>query len=140
MFVHYIKTAVRNFSRNKSITSIKILGLALGMASIFFILIFIIQETSYNKYLENRDRIYRIIQQNNIHQWKTPKSPYSLRDELLASYPDVEKAARVFNFHSTKIDINQQVFNAENYICTDQDFFEIFEPNIISGNISELRK
>ena len=138
MLVHYIKTAVRNFLRNKSITVIKILGLALGLASIFFILIFIIQETSYNKYLENSENIYRIIQQNNVHHWKTPKSPYLLHDELLASYPEVKKVARIFDFHSTQIDINQETFNAENYICADQDFFEIFKPNIIIGNISEF--
>jgi len=138
MFVHYIKTAVRNFLRNKSITIIKILGLALGLASIFFILIFIIQETSYNKYLDNSENIYRIIQQNNVHHWKTPKSPYPLRDELLTSYPEVKKATRILGFHSTQIDLNQQTFNAENYICTDEDFFEIFKPHIIAGNISDL--
>ena len=140
MLANYITTALRNFYRNKSITFIKILGLALGLASIFFILIFIIQETSYNKYLSNSDRIYRIIQQNNVHHWKTPQSPYGLRDELLANYPEIKKAARVFDFHSTQIDVNQQTFNAENYICTDQDFFDIFKPNIIHGNISEFDK
>src|SRR6056297_2340170 len=138
MLVHYLKTAIRNFLRNKSITLIKILGLALGLASIFFILIFIIQETSYNKYLENSENIYRIIQQNNVHHWKRPKSPYPLRDELVASYPEVKKATRVFGLHSTQIEINQQTFNAENYICTDEDFFQIFNPHIISGNISDF--
>ncbi|MEE4196698.1 MAG: FtsX-like permease family protein [Bacteroidales bacterium] len=138
MLIHNFKTAIRNFLRNKSITFIKILGLSLGMASIFFILIFIIQETSYNQYLENHENIYRIIQQNRVHHWETAQAPYQLRDELLASYPEIEKAARVFNFHSSSIAINQQTFPARNYICTDSDFFEIFKPRLLSGTITDF--
>jgi putative ABC transport system permease protein len=138
MFTNYIKTALRNFYRNKSITIIKIIGLALGLAAIFFILIYIIQETSYNKFLKNNKLIYRIISENHIHGWNTRNITYQMRDELKNNYPEVAKATRIFNFYQTKIKHNQEIYPADNYICTDGDFFDIFQPQMLYEDISNF--
>ncbi len=138
MIFNYIKTALRNFYRNKSITVIKIIGLALGLAAIFFILIYIIQETSYNKYLKNNKLIYRIISENHIHGWNTRNITYQMRDELKNNYPEVAKATRIFNFYQTKIKHNQEIYPADNYICTDGDFFDIFQPQMLYGDITDF--
>lgn len=138
MFTNYIKTALRNFYRNKSITFIKIIGLALGLAAIFFILIYIIQETSYNKFLKNNKLIYRIISENHIHGWNTRNITYQMRDELKNNYPEVAKATRIFNFYQTKIKHDQEIYPADNYICTDGDFFDIFQPKMLYGDITDF--
>ena len=60
MFRHNIKLALRNIKKNILYSIINIGGLAIGLASFIFIILYINDELSYDKYHKNYDRIYRI--------------------------------------------------------------------------------
>ncbi len=60
MFANYVKTAVRNFRKHKSYSILNITGLAIGLASVIIINLYIHFELSYDKYHKNAGRIYRI--------------------------------------------------------------------------------
>ncbi|WP_431214243.1 ABC transporter permease [Puia sp. P3] len=60
MFSNYFKTALRNLWKNKGFSAINIVGLAIGLSTCLLILIFVMDETGYDKYNENADRIYRL--------------------------------------------------------------------------------
>src|SRR3970040_386989 len=60
MLLNYLKTAFRLFTRNKLVSGINILGLALALTGCLLISIFISDELSYDRYNQSADRIYRV--------------------------------------------------------------------------------
>src|SRR5579864_1753986 len=60
MFRNYFKIAFRNIVRHKAFATINIAGLAIGMACSIFILLWVQNELSYDKFHKNADNIYRL--------------------------------------------------------------------------------
>jgi putative ABC transport system permease protein len=60
MFRHYLTTAARNIVRHKLYSFINIAGLALGLACAILIILFIHDETSYDKWVPDGTRLYRL--------------------------------------------------------------------------------
>ncbi len=60
MYKNYLKIAWRNLKRNKGYSAINIGGLALGMAVIIMIGLWVLDEFSYNTYHKNHDKIAQI--------------------------------------------------------------------------------
>jgi hypothetical protein len=96
MLRNFFKVTVRNLWRNKSFTTINILGLAIGMASALLIGLWINNELSVDRFYTNKDRIYhmysREVDNGNLDAWGRTPSP--LAAELKTTFPDVEDAVR----------------------------------------------
>ncbi len=60
MIKHNIKIAWRNLNRNRGYSAINIGGLALGMAVVIMIGLWVFDEFTFNKYHENHDKIAQI--------------------------------------------------------------------------------
>ncbi|MGC4035873.1 MAG: ABC transporter permease [Chitinophagaceae bacterium] len=88
MIQNFIKTAWRNFYRNKFFSAINIGGLAAGMAVAILIGLWIWDELSFDKYNKNYDRIAAVMQQSTVNGEIGTNSPcpIPLADELRNSY------------------------------------------------------
>ncbi len=90
MIRNYFKIAWRNLIKNKGYSAINIGGLAVGMAVVLLIGLWIYDEVSYNKNHENYNEIAQVLK----HSTSNGKSrtlhiiPYPLGDELRAKYGD----------------------------------------------------
>src|SRR5258708_38533996 len=88
MIKNYLKIAWRNLIKNKVSSSINIGGLAVGMAVVMLIGIWIWDELSFDKYHKNYDHIAQVMQNvtNNgeVQTWRG--MPYPLAAELRKSY------------------------------------------------------
>ena len=60
MIRSYIKTSIRNVLRNKLFSFINIVGLAISMSVGLLLIAFVLDLRSYDRFHENRHRIYRI--------------------------------------------------------------------------------
>ncbi len=60
MLKNYLKIAIRSLSKNKLFSIINLLGLAIGMASFFAIMLYVGYEKSYEKFNENYKNICRV--------------------------------------------------------------------------------
>jgi hypothetical protein len=60
MIRNYFKIAFRNIIRHKAFAAINIAGLAIGMTCSIFILLWVQNELSYDRFHKNADEIYRI--------------------------------------------------------------------------------
>jgi len=58
---NYLKVGWRKLFRNKIFSLINILGLSLGLAACWIILLFVNDELSYDRYFTQADRIYRVV-------------------------------------------------------------------------------
>lgn len=59
MLLNYFKIAFRNLLKNKLHTVINVAGLALGIASVFLITIYIKHEIGYDRYFDQSENLYR---------------------------------------------------------------------------------
>ena len=96
MLRNFFKVTIRNLWRNKSFSTINILGLAIGMASALLIGLWINNELSVDRFYTNKDRIYhmysREVDNGKLDAWGRTASP--LAAELKTTYPEVEDASR----------------------------------------------
>ncbi|HXF28954.1 MAG TPA: ABC transporter permease, partial [Chlamydiales bacterium] len=60
MIKSYLKIAWRNLVKHKAFAAINIAGLAIGMTCSIFILLWVQNELSYDRFHKNADQIYRI--------------------------------------------------------------------------------
>ncbi len=60
MWKNFIRVTIRSISKNKAFNAINIAGLAIGLASAIFIILYIISETSYDRFHERSADIYRL--------------------------------------------------------------------------------
>ena len=61
MIKNYLKVAFRTLLRQKTYSSINIVGLAIGLASCLLITIYVNHERSYDKFYPNSENLYRVL-------------------------------------------------------------------------------
>jgi putative ABC transport system permease protein len=136
MFKNYIKVAFRNFWRNRSFSAINILGLAIGIAVCFTILLFVQDELSYDRFNSNANRIFRVVFKADINGGKIfeanvmPPTAQTLKND----YPEVEEAARLREMGKPKVTFNNKTFKDGTFAFVDASFFNVFSLRFIKGN------
>jgi putative ABC transport system permease protein len=56
----YLKTIIRTIKRHKGYSVINIVGLSIGIALFLLIMLFVENESGYDRFNKNLERIYRI--------------------------------------------------------------------------------
>jgi putative ABC transport system permease protein len=138
---NHLKISYRNLSKNKIYSAINILGLAVGIASVMLIGIYVNYETSYDKFFDDSDRISRIAL-NRIYPGRVKTfgtSSIMLAPTLKNNYPQVEEATRLHRlFFNNEIQVtleeNNEVFNETRYLFADSSFFKVFSHEFVLGN------
>jgi len=117
MFKNYLISLFRNIIRNKFYTTLNIIGLSVGIAAAAFILLYIQDELSYDKYHENHKRIYRLeadITVNNNHQ-KFAKVPIPFGPAFKIEFPEVEEFVRIDFVGNTLFRYNNKEYYEEDH-------------------------
>ena len=91
-----IKLTLRVLARSRVYTLINLSGLVMGLTISFLLLIFALNELSYNDCFTGSGRIYRVITRD-INGRLLATSPYILKKELEDNIPAVEKTARIIS-------------------------------------------
>jgi putative ABC transport system permease protein len=86
MLKNLLKTAVRHMLKHFGYSILNILGLTLGISSALFLIIYVADEVSYDRYHENADRIYRV--STNIKEPDDCSAGYA-NEILLQSHPSL---------------------------------------------------
>jgi putative ABC transport system permease protein len=137
MILNYLKVTWRNIKKHKSFSLINILGLAASMSVCLLIMLFIIDQRSYDRFHENSDHIYRVNSNFKSSSNDAPSlyatSPANLASLLEENFPPVEKAVKIRGGYSGEIRVGDKTFNL-NGIFTDSEFFQIFDFELIKGN------
>ena len=136
MLKNHLKVALRHMSRQKGYTVINIAGLALGLASALLILIWVKDELGYDRFHENKDRIYRVLSQGHHSVWYGLPSPLgpAVKDEI----PEVEKTVRIYRLPRFFFSVEGKSFYEEKGISTDPSFFRVFSFPVLRGNPEDV--
>ena len=60
MIRNYIRTAFRSLKKQKGFTAINVLGLSVGLATCLSIVLYVVDELSYDHYNTKAERIFRV--------------------------------------------------------------------------------
>ncbi len=132
MFKNYLIITWRNLKRNKAYSLINISGLALGIACCILILMWIQDELSWDRFHENSENIFRIVQkQHDGHL--TPVTPDALAPHLTAEYPEVVNAARYRLINKIQLRFGDNSF-AERPLVADPSYFAVFSFPFLKGD------
>lgn len=82
VFLHNLKLSFRILSRSSIYTAINLSGLVLGLTASFILIIFAINELSYNSWFKNADSIYRLIV-NDMKGNRQPLGPLNIQTALI---------------------------------------------------------
>lgn len=130
MYVNFFNTILRFVKRNKVFTAINVLGLSLALAVSFIILLYVINELSYNQFFSNRDTIYRITFFDKEFDSNRVGTPFLMAPILKESFPYIDKVARTRSVLSFKIKSNDEWIDIKESIASEPDVFEMFDINI----------
>ncbi|MFN7331018.1 MAG: hypothetical protein ACK5UP_16100, partial [Bacteroidota bacterium] len=61
MLTNYLKITLRNLLRHKSFSIINIAGLTIGLVTFLAISLYIVDELSFDRFHQNKERIYRAV-------------------------------------------------------------------------------
>lgn len=139
MFKNYVKIALRNLKKNQAYAFVNIIGLATGIISLFFILIFIESEMSYDKHHQNLSRIYRISTETTVNGEfvEMATSPPGLSKRLISDLPEVEASTRIVSFLGIQkniLTINDRTFLEKKGYLADPNFFDVLTYPILRGD------
>lgn len=135
MLINYIKTAIRNLSKNRFYAIINILGLAVGFVCTILILLYIDDELSYDKHHEKHERIYRLESRitSSGSLIKSPWLPHPLAPTLKDEYPEIAEYVR-FLPAPTRGRYKEKVFDERRVYCADETVFDVFSHRFIKGS------
>lgn len=137
MFRNYLKIALRNIFKHKAYSVINITGLSVGITCCLLIFGYVNNETSYDRFHKNADRIYRLIVDifppNNGPVDHYATSGPGVAPILESDFPEVERAVRIRTITDALLKKGDKQFY-ETFHFADSTFFEVFSFPFIAGN------
>jgi putative ABC transport system permease protein len=136
MLKNYLKVALRNLWKNKAFSAINIIGLAAGLAVCLLIVLYVVDELSYDKYNKNADRIYRLDADIYFNDTQAifAVAPDPLAPTLKQEYPVVEEMTRVNFQKDVLVKKDNQNVQDHNVGYVDSTFFKVFTIPMIAGD------
>ncbi len=135
MIRNFLISACRNMLRNKFYTFLNILGLSIGLAASIFILLYVKDELTYDKYNENYERIYRIESNFNISNRHDLFAivPVPMGPAFKLEFPEVDKYVRLTDVGNTPFRYGEKEYYEEYFYFADSTIFDIFSIKFITG-------
>jgi len=136
MFKNLFKTAFRHILKHFGYSILNILGLTLGISSALFLIIYVADEVSYDRYHEKADNIYRvsskITEPDDQFTWIVAQIPFG--PQVVQDYPEVKSFVRFINMPRALYKYEDKEFNEENFYYADSTLFDIFTYKVLKGD------
>ncbi|NQV17443.1 MAG: ABC transporter permease, partial [Armatimonadetes bacterium] len=140
MLKNYFKIAIRNLMRQKVFSAINIVGLAIGLTCGILLSLWIFDEISYDKFHENGENIYRILENQSYssQNMQVAVTPVPLAESIKNDFPEIIYTTRYYQGSSPVIKVGDKEFSENSGSFADKDFFEMFNFPIIKGSLTPL--
>jgi putative ABC transport system permease protein len=136
MMQNYALVTVRNFRKHKSYSLINVAGLAIGIAVSLFIFIWILDETSFDRFHAGARDIYRLTEDQKGADgtvFPVAVTPEPLGPGLKADFPEVLEFARYLPIGPNLAAYGERQFYERGIAFADPSFLRIFSFPLIKG-------
>ncbi len=138
MFRNYLKIALRNIKKNKVYSCLNIFGLAIGMAVFVLIFLYVQYELSFDRYHENANNIYRVVQHQPGNMYMGSEmfgvTAAPLAAALEQEFPEVIAATRFSRTRDALLSYGDKHFVEPTLYWTDPNTFKIFSIDLVKGD------
>lgn len=133
MFKNYLKIGFRNLWKDKTFTTINVIGLAIAFGVAILLATASFYELSYESFHENRDKIYGVynVQQTEEGPEAGTSQPTPFAEVLKSEVPGIAKTTRVLERVALVINGEKELVLDANWV--DKDFFSMFDFPLIEG-------
>jgi putative ABC transport system permease protein len=139
MLISYIKIAFRNLTRNLVYSVINISGLSIGIATSLLIMLWVVDEISYDRIHKNLHQLYSVITnvhlENGVETWQ--ETPYLVYDEL-KTWPNQFKNVSISSGQRTiLLSVDENGFNKLGSFVS-PEFLKMFRFELVKGNRDQV--
>ncbi len=144
MIVYYVKSLLRSLQKQKTNAVVNILGLALGLGITMLIWIFVLYELSYDKFIQDQERIYRVHGNASLGQGEPqvlPRAMFILGESILRESPGVEDMTRFTSYYSSpEVVFQDEATTLSGIMFGDENFFTLFGFDLLAGKAMDVLK
>jgi len=138
MLKNYLKTALRSLLKNKMNTAINITGLSIGMVCCILIVMYVMDELSYDRYWANGEQIYRMALERRYPDRSARYAiiPASYAQDVKREIPEVAESVRLISFGGnapTLLKYQNQTLEERHVMLADSSFFRVFQVPLLEG-------
>ena len=143
MFKNYLKTAWRNMQRNKVNSILNISGLAIAMACVIMIALYVRDELSYDRFFANADHLFQVnmtvADDNGPENTTGGNTAPAVGPALKDMYPEVESYARVYRPGDVVVRYDgtakaEDFYSEKNILAVDSNFLQTFNYQLSQGD------
>ncbi|MBX2955101.1 MAG: ABC transporter permease [Cyclobacteriaceae bacterium] len=140
MLRNYILTTLRILSRQKVYSAINIFGLTIGITSTLLLILYIVDEISYDRFHTDADRMYRSVMSAKLNdqEFSTVYTGLPMPEALLKDVPAVESVIRVTKWNTIPVRFDDKTFTENRFLLSDSNFFNFFSFQLLVGNPKEV--
>lgn len=136
MLRNYLKITIRSLWKNKLFSGLNVVGLGVGMAAVWLMVLYVVDELSYDRFHTKADRIVRVV---HYAQWPSgslklapTSAPYAAA--LKNDYPEIEKTVRIQPEGGGVMSVNDKKLEVNDICFADNTFFSIFTFPLLYGD------
>ncbi len=137
MLKHHLKIISRSLLKDKGYSAITICGLAVGMACCLLILLYVRDELSYDWFLPNADRIYRVIAERGKGNETrlSANTSYPILPHLQTDFAaDIVIATRARQAFKPVLRSGGKKFREARFFLVDSTFLDVFQYTMLRGD------
>ncbi len=137
MLKTFFTLGIRNLLKQKGYAAINLLGMTVGMACCFLILVYIRHENSYDRFHQDLDQLYRVNYEAKFSgsTFELSRVPAPLGPRLADYFPQVETTARFFpRSLSVREPESDRIIELPQALFADSTATQVFHFDFLEGN------
>lgn len=141
MLANYLKIAFRYLVKNRTFTSINLLGLTLGFTCFLLLSLYLQDELSFDQFHRDANRIYRVLQHEQQEEGSVRDLAVvsaQIGPEALKQFAEVESAIRFTGFGRITMGNDPPNRQYVNLMALDTNFFTFFDFAVVEGDKGTL--
>lgn len=140
MIKNIFKVALRNLIKDKFYSLLNIFGLAIGISASFLILLYVVDELSFESFFRDKERIYRVVTGANFGDGQLTNiaaSSAPLAGGFKNHIPEIECITR-FQPTTMFISKDENHYKEDKILFADSTFFDVFSYEILAGDPARM--
>ena len=136
MLKSHLLLALRNVQRHRRFTALNVISLSIGVACCLLILLYVVDEVSYDRFHADADDLYRV---NWDVDWQGmsgvgPGTPPPLAAAFEEGIPDIESAIRLYPISRMIVRRGDAFFDEGRIVAADSNLFGFFGFRLLQGD------
>jgi putative ABC transport system permease protein len=143
MLWNYLKLGIRNLVRQKIYSIINVVGLAIGLAAVIIISLYIQYELGFDRHITDNEQIYRCVEIQKpagIPEQHVAVTMGPLGPAMKADFTEVSESVRLLYWGGRPFKYEGKQYNEEFTVFADPMIFDMFGVKLLIGDTATALK